>query len=450
MILQKQVGEEEEVLMPNYEYYRTLYTQQRQQVMEQTIQRAYQDLMRQYQEEVRVQENMLEYLQKIRELQMKAQMDREENILRAATGRAGGSGSSAYDLNDALGREFQAVSLLTDTFAKKGKINSDGATLAKSKYKLPSSTIQLLNKLLSDPQALNDKSGWSWLKPKLSTVVDGLEEQQLHQFYVNYGRRIADTTGKTWNKSFKDELSNAINIPYKRNETFVPTQATIEADQSQLQNDHVKNNPIDTSIAESFLQKVQMTPVQAKQQINSKGKTATKKIKELDATTPKVDTTLPPELQGLEFKPIKPPTQEDIYARAAELYEPQSSKRFQRKQQNMRDTFLQDVEGGLQLQAEENIKANIPEYMRPLVGLEVQVSENADKSLQELQDTPGVGYTYGVQLVKEGKKNNKQMIQKIQNDQKLTPEQKEQALIVLGVQQLQRYRSKKKNTEPLK
>ena len=202
--------------MPNYEYYRTLYTQQRQQVMEQTIQNAYQDLMRQYQEEVRVQENMLKYLQKIRELQIKAQMDREENILRAATGRAGGSGSSSYDLNDALGREFQAVSLLTDTSAKEGKINSDGWMLADSRYKLPSSTIQGLNRLLSDNQATNQTSGWSWIKPKLSTILDGLTDLQLHQFYVDYGSRIAATTGKEWKQSFKEELSRAMNKPDDR------------------------------------------------------------------------------------------------------------------------------------------------------------------------------------------------------------------------------------------
>ena len=444
--------------MPNYEYYRSLYTGQRQAQMENAIQTAHDELMARYKEEVRVQELLWESLQDWRQLNQKAQQDWNEMVMRGAM-KSGSGSKGAGDLGwkDLMQIMNQAVDNRHVVLKMKTDVRTQGYDKADNAFDIPENNIYMLTRALNDPQAAKQGTSMSWFKGQLFDITRGMSNEQKMQMFAKYQGTIADSLGVKADNNFKKQLSVAMGLENDVNgNILIPDTNVINAYKLGIANQEIQRNPVNEQYAQEFYglaktlltQGVKPTPQQSNAQI--KGKTVKEKAEEITAAIPKVDTTLPPELRGITLETIATPTREDVLSRAAELYTPYASKGFQEQMapaaepQAMREAFMTELEA----EQEQAIKSQIPEYMRPLVALEGKVAPLVDKSMEELK-TGGVGFQYGVQQVESGK-NNRQIMEIIQSNADLSPEEQEQAMLVLAAKQYNQYRNKKKSQEPLK
>ena len=474
--------------MANYEYYRELYTRRRDAQMERVLTTAYNELMANYKEDVRVQEMLYESLREYRKLNQKAIQDYNKIITTAAGKGSGGAGRSGdFTLKDFYQVYNQAMGTISDVQKQETDVNTQAWSIADGKFKIPQSTMSAYSRLIRDNQATQSETGWNWFKSKIPEITINTTQEQMMQFFVDYGPIIADATGEEWDPAFKVDLAKSLGLPARKGKVLIPSQDSIEAAKLKLVDQHKVRNPVDKRFAGEhynltkglMTQGINVTPLQSKQSVKGqlqpelidlppelkglmmqginvtpsqskqsvKSKSVAQNIAELKGQLQPELIDLPPELKNLKLQRIAPPTRQDVLKRAAEIYEPQAPRSFRKAKakaqmptkESMRGAFM----GMVEKDAEEAIKASIPDHLKPLVRLEDKVASISDKSMDDIKQMSGVGYQYGVQLVQGKNKGTEEVMATIQNNPDLTPEQKEQAYTVVASQLYRSYMDRK-------
>ena len=235
--------------MANYEYYRELYTRRRDAQMERVLTTAYNELMANYKEDVRVQEMLYESLREYRKLNQKAIQDYNKMITTAAgKGSRGASGLGGLTLKDHMQIYNQSMGTIADVQKQDTDVNTQAWSRADNAFKIPQSTMSAYSRLIRDNQATQSATGWNWFKSKIPEITMNTTQEQMMQFFVDYGPIIADATGQEYNAAFKTDLATSLGLPARKGKVLIPTQQAIEAAKLQLVDQHKVRNPVNKDI----------------------------------------------------------------------------------------------------------------------------------------------------------------------------------------------------------
>ena len=431
--------------MPNYEYYRSMYTQTAEKRFQDAISMAYRDLMLQYQNDMYVRNLVTQQLIQNQNALNTAMVDLQTGGRKTGVGSTGGDGS--------LTREELPVTALDVYKAKKDreetilsiqKYNNDLQTEAdkyiKDQYDLRPDTRQQANQFLNDIPNLMQTSGGNLtqlMKDKLTAYVGSLPQGQVDSLFVQYGPQIANKTGASIT-----DVGNAMGVS---NPTIGT--ATLQMQKNFERKQYYDQRALDTNMPtlDMAINDLQRREQQTKDTIKQSLQQKQQQQPELSGSDKLAQSTLPEYKTVVPYE-VKPPTIEDVKRVGAQYYAPFANKGFQ-KDIASRDAFLADTGPVVKEVATQTVKQNLPAYAGNILGVAGEIESFGTKSMDEIAGL-GTGNQYVSQMFKTQK--SPQEIADSIPQQNLTPEEQKQAYATLGYYMLQDHRKKKQQSNPIK
>lgn len=430
----------------NYRYFRQLYSRQAEQRYQQSIEMAYRDLMNQYKEEVRVQQeieqelnNKRKFLQDALKAEMKARTGKTTTIQKEdgtiVTLKEEGLGLS---VSDRFAHRRQIEDSRQKVFDQKVKemrrINEE----IDASYEIPTEVRSYMSQTLANMTGKGSDLS-QFHSDHLAHILPKLKgSKQAKAMYVEYGDQIR--------KHFTNPPSDIAAL-FGVDENL--TQAQLDIDKQVEKTNEIARLPYSTATYEQMAAEAKgEKPLRKK--VASTTQTTDKTKAPIDVQAPdqvgRDDTIKELEKKLKEFpaitpKSVAPPTREQIMAKAGEYYAPFGSKDFQARMGFMEQ--MKKEQPKPKEVAKQAVKASIPDYAKPMVGLYPQVKELGDYNIDDILENGTTGQKYAGQLLKQKNKSIKEMSLAIQNDEKLTPAEKEQAWIILGAEHYRKHKEKK-------
>jgi hypothetical protein len=343
--------------MANFEYYLELYSKNKQEQMSSAYQTAYRDLMAEYQEEVRVQELLLK----------KLAADQKTNAaLKKSLSEGGGvSFSNARQLN---------ASKVNREEGNKKRVQEEKRRIERLYEKDSGVSIALAKKTADLVDRVNLKAWESvfWDNdPVLAAAWKELEEEQKEVHAAEASAKFAEKAGGRLTASYFMENIFGMDPSI--------SSLSIQAEKAQRMDKAGKETMVGMSLLEKRLYK---------EALESHAGWGEDVIRTLTAGA---DGTTRPSI--FEQAAIKPPTEMEIRARAAEYYAPSGSKKFQKSMEEIA------VEREAQAAEKKKARQQVVDSLPPWAGQVMKVSGDIEKMSKmddaEIEDNDDVGVSLG-------------------------------------------------------
>lgn len=380
----------------------------------QSIERAYQELMSVYQEEVRVQQLLNKQFNERQLLLDKA---------RLGVGRKSGGGAG-FDNLDVFKYLLDAQKEINDVSIHNGKMQVQAEDTVNQKYE-PSDQAKLDMATLVNESIPGGRGSSLFtstgVKDNLIRTLSTQTKEQKQSLFYQYGQQLLNKN--PGNPNLLGELQSLLEIPQGDNLQKFEARKAIEiaTTANALQTDSNQTRELQQSVSKLNAQ------LQAPAQRVSATATSQEGAQKL------------PELKAPELKTIKPPTGQEVLAKAADYYSPFGTKDF-----NARKAFMEEMTPPPPKQI---AKEMIPEPMKPLVPVMTMARDIEDMSYEELLNK-GTGYAYGAQMVKQDKMKVPEMIKNINENRNLSDLERQESLAVIAANHHKNW--KQRNRQELK
>ena len=343
--------------MANFEYYLDLYSKNKQEQMSSAYQTAYRDLMAEYQEEVRVQELLLK----------KLAADQKTNAaLKKSLSEGGGvSFSDARQLN---------ASKVNREEGNKKRVQEEKRRIERLYEKDSGVSIALAKKTADLVDRVNLKAWESvfWDNdPVLAAAWKELEEEQKEVHAAEASAKFAEKAGGGFTASYFMENIFGMDPSI--------SSLSIQAEKAQRMDKAGKETMVGMSLLEKRLYK---------EALESHAGWGEDVIRTLTAGA---DGTTRPSI--FEQAAIKPPTEMEIRARAAEYYAPSGSKKFQKSMEEIA------IEREAQAAEKKKARQQVVDSLPPWAGQVMKVSGDIEKMSKmddaEIEGKDDVGVSLG-------------------------------------------------------
>lgn len=344
--------------MANFEYYLELYSKNKQEQMSSAYQTAYRDLMAEYQEEVRVQELLLK----------KLAADQKTNAaLKKSLSEGGGvSFSDARQLN---------ASKVNREEGNKKRVQEEKRRIERLYEKNSKASIALAKKT-ADLIDRGNLPAWEsdfWKNDPVFQAIwnDELTEEQKEVHAAEASAKFAEKAGGGFTASYFMEKIFGMDPSI--------SSLSIQDEKAQRMDKAGKETMVGMSLLEKRLYK---------EALESHAGWGEDVIRTLTAGA---DGTTRPSI--FEQAAIKPPTEMEIRARAAEYYAPSGSKKFQKSMEEIA------IEREAQAAEKKKARQQVVDSLPPWAGQVMKVSGDIEKMSKmddaEIEDNDDVGVSLG-------------------------------------------------------
>mgnify|MGYP003639233136 FL=1 len=337
--------------MANFEYYLDLYSNNKRMLYRSSYEAAYRDLMAEYNEEVRVQ-NLLAKM---------AVSDKKANAaMRKALTNGGPSYSEVTSFNsmNTTRRNNEAVAQ-----AKAEKAVDSG-------YEYPTTLNELIWKLATDHAGDEANFEGAWNR-QMAINVSGLTKKQQKQLAVDMEPII--------NRKVYGGAGQAVIMT----EYFYqsPTYSSVQLDQEKEQERQVAR--AEAAMPPSALERKQYAQALAS-------------FPELEGYDIEGGSSTVGQKKSIfEAAKIKPPSEQDILARAAEYHEPKGSKKFKKGMEEI--AVERETQAAADKQAKQDLVASMPAWGGQALKYAPEVESLAEEDDKALADRADTGITLGLQ-----------------------------------------------------
>ena len=387
--------------MANFEYYLELYSNNKRMLYRTSYEAAYRDLMAEYNEDVRVQ-NLLAKM---------AVSDKKSNAA----------------LRKALMNDPASFSELTSFLKMKNdrennseKAQAKAEGVVKEEYIYPDGIAVQTTDLIR----LVDKGKFATFKTqwdnKISAEYISLTPQQQEQFAVDFVEAI---NNKFWDGAGRTEIMSEIfTKPPTLTREFLRTEQELRTDKARK----------DAALFPSKLERKQ----------EAKALATFPELEQYDLTG---DSSTDGQKKSIfEAAKIKPPSEQDILARAAEYYEPTGSKKFKKGMEEI--AVEREAKAAAGKKAKQEMVASLPEWGGQVLKVAPKMEKFAGDDDNTLLDSTDTGVRLGVQTYNSGQFEDVGTALAHINSQDTDDLQKQAAIASYMSRHLREYRTKQNDS----